>query len=162
MFSEDRRIFKNQTYTFTKSIKNRTEIGRKLCGSAERAGKPYCSSVGKRRMEAHFLNYLCCQDSSEWQGEWEAGSAIVAYSCINITKWTCFPLSPLVSTTVPHNACCYPGESAIIPMHLGVKGVIGSGKAALLPSLLDLFYTGDNPSLRLPLSSSIQFCISGM
>lgn len=81
---------------------------------------------------------------------------------MNIRKWTCFPLSPLVSTPVPHNACCDPGESAIVPMHLGVKGVTGSGKGAFLPSLLHLFYPGDNPSLCLPLASAIQFCISGM
>lgn len=79
-------------------------------------------------------------------GQRRAGSATRAYSYTNISKWTCFPLSPLVSTSVPHNACCDPGESAIVPMHLGVKGVTGSGKGAFLPSLLHPFYPGDNPS----------------
>lgn len=78
--------------------------------------------------------------------EQEAGFNATAHSCTNIRKWTCFPLSPLVSTSVPHNACCAPGESAIVPTRLGVKGVTGSGKGAFLPSLLHLFYPGDNPS----------------
>lgn len=75
-----------------------------------------------------------------------AVSATRAYGYTNISKWTCLPLSPLVSTSMPHNACCDPGESAIVPMHLGVKGVTGSGKGAFLPFLLHPFYPGDNPS----------------
>lgn len=41
-------------------------------------GRPYCSSVGKSGMEAHFLNEgIYCQKSSEWQ-EQGAGFATVA------------------------------------------------------------------------------------
>lgn len=122
------------------------ESGRKPHVAPEKGnGNPHCSSVGKSGREAHFLNEGPAIVLQLWVARGGAGSAARAHSYTNISKWTCFPLSPLVSTSVPHNACCDPEESAIVPMHLGVKGVTGSGKGAFLPSLLHPFYPADNP-----------------